>query len=320
MRGDVAAQRERRVEVDLQDLGKVGVGEGLGGVAPLDAGAVDKQANLVAVGEDGGDQGGDRGRVREVGGVDGGVAAQGADGVEGGLVGGIALVFFWGGEGCSLVGEWEGKGGGGVNNTCTRSKSAPASARAMAMAWPMPRVPPVRRAVWPSREKRLLVVVAAMVGRLLWSFVFVFPPPQSLTHLLDVGVFGCEAILRRGSVCERAGTKVVILRELCILHTMKDHVLQWLLDSLVTTYSIGLRCRRVSSIGTSSKSRETRQQLQFPATRASFGEDCPSPGPTAPSRAPRRGMLGEYMSAGARITGVGWALTEPQVTSWVFGV
>lgn len=61
VRGDVAAQREGRVEVDLQDLGKVGVGEGLGGVAPLDAGAVDQQADLVAVGEDGGHQGGDRG-------------------------------------------------------------------------------------------------------------------------------------------------------------------------------------------------------------------------------------------------------------------
>ena len=31
--------------------------------------------------------------------------------------------------------------------------SAPASARAMAIDWPMPRVPPVTRAVWPSSEK-----------------------------------------------------------------------------------------------------------------------------------------------------------------------
>jgi hypothetical protein len=32
--------------------------------------------------------------------------------------------------------------------------SAPASAKAKAMAWPMPRVPPVTRAVLPLREKR----------------------------------------------------------------------------------------------------------------------------------------------------------------------
>lgn len=32
--------------------------------------------------------------------------------------------------------------------------SAPASARAKAIAWPIPRVPPVTRAVFPLREKR----------------------------------------------------------------------------------------------------------------------------------------------------------------------
>lgn len=37
--------------------------------------------------------------------------------------------------------------------TCTRSTSAPASANAIAIAWPIPRVPPVTRAVFPSREK-----------------------------------------------------------------------------------------------------------------------------------------------------------------------
>lgn len=36
--------------------------------------------------------------------------------------------------------------------------SAPASARAMATDWPMPRVPPVTTAVWPSREKREAIV------------------------------------------------------------------------------------------------------------------------------------------------------------------
>jgi hypothetical protein len=37
--------------------------------------------------------------------------------------------------------------------TCTRRMSAPASASARDMACPIPRVPPVTRAVWPSREK-----------------------------------------------------------------------------------------------------------------------------------------------------------------------
>ena len=36
--------------------------------------------------------------------------------------------------------------------TCIRTISAPASARAMAAAWPIPLVPPVTRAVCPSRE------------------------------------------------------------------------------------------------------------------------------------------------------------------------
>lgn len=38
--------------------------------------------------------------------------------------------------------------------TWTRIISAPASARAIAIAAPMPRVPPVMRAVLPWREKR----------------------------------------------------------------------------------------------------------------------------------------------------------------------
>lgn len=36
--------------------------------------------------------------------------------------------------------------------TCARMISAPASARATAIAWPIPRVPPVTRAIWPLRE------------------------------------------------------------------------------------------------------------------------------------------------------------------------
>lgn len=70
VRGDVAAEREGRVEVDLQHLEEVGVGELLGGVAALDASAVDEDADLVAVGENGGDEGGDGGGGSEVGGVD----------------------------------------------------------------------------------------------------------------------------------------------------------------------------------------------------------------------------------------------------------
>jgi hypothetical protein len=41
--------------------------------------------------------------------------------------------------------------------------SAPASARAMAMDWPMPRVPPVTRAVWPDREKSCWTVVMVVM-------------------------------------------------------------------------------------------------------------------------------------------------------------
>lgn len=41
--------------------------------------------------------------------------------------------------------------------TCINIISAPASASAMAAACPIPLVPPVTRAVWPSREKSLAV-------------------------------------------------------------------------------------------------------------------------------------------------------------------
>ena len=39
-----------------------------------------------------------------------------------------------------------------VHHTCIRIISAPNSANAVALAWPMPLVPPVTTAVWPSRE------------------------------------------------------------------------------------------------------------------------------------------------------------------------
>lgn len=62
VRGDVAAQREGRRQVDLQDLGEVGVREGFGRVPALDARAVDEDADLVPVGEDAGHE------ARDVGG------------------------------------------------------------------------------------------------------------------------------------------------------------------------------------------------------------------------------------------------------------
>lgn len=75
MGGDVPAQRKGRVEVDLDDLAEVGVGEGLGRVPPLDPRAVDEDAHLVPVGEDRGDERGDVAGGGQVGGVDGCFAA-----------------------------------------------------------------------------------------------------------------------------------------------------------------------------------------------------------------------------------------------------
>lgn len=74
---DVAAQGEDAVDVDLHDLVEVAVGKRLAGVPPLDAGAVDEDADGVAVGEDRGGEAGDLGLGGKVGGVDGGLAAEG---------------------------------------------------------------------------------------------------------------------------------------------------------------------------------------------------------------------------------------------------
>jgi hypothetical protein len=49
-----------------------------------------------------------------------------------------------------------------------RRMSAPASARAMAIEAPMPRVPPVTRAVWPSREKSCWVAFMVVVVVVDW--------------------------------------------------------------------------------------------------------------------------------------------------------
>lgn len=80
MRPDVAAEGEDCVEVDLDHLVEVRVGELLAGVAPLDACAVDEDAYLVAVCEDSGDELGDVLGRRQVCGVDLGLATQGLDG------------------------------------------------------------------------------------------------------------------------------------------------------------------------------------------------------------------------------------------------
>ena len=59
----------------------------------LDAGAVDEDAHLVAVGEDLGHQPGDILGRAEIGRVDGGAAAEGADGIAGGCCAFVSLYF-----------------------------------------------------------------------------------------------------------------------------------------------------------------------------------------------------------------------------------
>jgi hypothetical protein len=71
------------------------------------------------------------------------------------------------------VSQWiEVRWGEREKGTWTRRISAPASASAMAIAWPIPRVPPVTRAVWPDREKSsctvvIVSVVAVMLGKVV---------------------------------------------------------------------------------------------------------------------------------------------------------
>lgn len=57
MRAHVAAERENGRKVGLYDLGPDVVGELVGRVAALDAAAVEQDVDLVAVGEDLGDEG-----------------------------------------------------------------------------------------------------------------------------------------------------------------------------------------------------------------------------------------------------------------------
>lgn len=53
--------------------------------------------------------------------------------------------------------------GGMGKYTCIKITSAPHSAREMATAWPIPLVPPVITAVWPSRENIAIVAGVAML-------------------------------------------------------------------------------------------------------------------------------------------------------------
>lgn len=88
---DIAAESEDGGEVDLEDGGPVVVGELVGGMALLDAAAVEEDVDSVAVCEDGGHERGDGRGGGEVGGVDCGGTAEGFDGGFGGLVACIAL-------------------------------------------------------------------------------------------------------------------------------------------------------------------------------------------------------------------------------------
>lgn len=125
MCADFAAEGEDCGEVYLQDFVPVVVWELVGGVAALDAAAVQKDVYSLARGGDFGDEGGDGFLGCEVCGVDCGFAAEFFDCLFGFLVGFVALVkvvrpcrystWYW-------------------MLTWTRRTSAPASASAIAIA------------------------------------------------------------------------------------------------------------------------------------------------------------------------------------------
>jgi hypothetical protein len=87
----VSAQSKHRIEVYVQHFVPVGIWELVGGMASLDAAAVEQDVDLMAVGDDLLDQSGYRRAGCEVGRVDLGFATQGLDLFEGGLVRGVAL-------------------------------------------------------------------------------------------------------------------------------------------------------------------------------------------------------------------------------------
>lgn len=138
----VAAQCEDGGQVDLQHGVPVGVRELVGWVPLLDTAAIEQNVDSVAVGED--------------------LGGQGCDGFVGGEVGSVDCCFaaeFLYGFFCLLIrlialgiDQWMFRGVDSVKCTWTRRISAPASARAIAIDCPMPLVPPVTRAVWPSSE------------------------------------------------------------------------------------------------------------------------------------------------------------------------
>jgi hypothetical protein len=80
MRTDIATECEDRVEVHLDDLVEVRVGELVGRVTTLDAGTGDEDGDLVAIGEDVGDNLCNGGLVCEVGCVDPDFTAELLDG------------------------------------------------------------------------------------------------------------------------------------------------------------------------------------------------------------------------------------------------
>lgn len=88
---DIAAEREHGAEVHLEYAIPVGDGELVCWVPRLDAGAVEKDVDLVAVFKDCGNELRDSVLGGEVAGVDLGFAAKRLDGRFGLLVGGVAL-------------------------------------------------------------------------------------------------------------------------------------------------------------------------------------------------------------------------------------
>ena len=72
-------------------------------------------------------------------------------------------------------------GYGRARYTCIRIISAPASANAIAAACPIPLVPPVTRAVWPSNEN-ILAVAVAMVANSPLDLSFVKRTISWFTH------------------------------------------------------------------------------------------------------------------------------------------
>lgn len=114
-------------------------------MAALNATAVEQDVDAVAIFKDLWDESVDRGGRGEVGCVDCCFAAEGLDGLFGGLVGFVTLP-----EG-GLLDGLSSPSNFMSSLTWTSRTSAPDSANAIAIDWPIPLVPPVTRAVLPSK-------------------------------------------------------------------------------------------------------------------------------------------------------------------------